>query len=137
MAKLLANQWAKKFFKNMKKILIVEDEQSLLKLLEITFKSAGYEVIKAINGEEARASIASSKPNLILLDILLPGESGLVILEKLKQNKQTRDIPVVVLTNFSEPERVDQAKRLGAVDYLVKSSNDPTTVLEKAQKYLE
>jgi CheY-like chemotaxis protein len=121
----------------MKKILIVEDEQSLLKLLELTFKSAGYEVIKAINGEEAHASITNNKPDLILLDILLPGESGLVILEKLKQNKQTRDIPVVVLTNFSEPERVEQAKRLGAVDYLVKSNNDPATVFDKVQKYLE
>ena len=121
----------------MKKILIVEDEQSLLKLLELTFKGAGYGVVKAINGEEAQASIVKERPDLILLDILLPGESGLVILEKLKGEKRTRDIPVVMLTNFSEPERVEQAKRLGAVDYLVKSSNDPATVLEKVQKYLE
>ena len=121
----------------MKKILIVEDEQSLLKLLELTFKTSGYEVVKAINGEEAYNLAVSELPALILLDILLPGQSGLIALEKIKQNEATRDIPVVMLTNFSETERIEQAKKLGAVDYLVKSGNDPTTVMDKVKKYLE
>ena len=121
----------------MKKILIVEDEQSLLKLLELNFKSSGYEVFKSINGEDAFSTAKEQKPDLILLDILLPGESGLNVLGRLKKDEQTKDIPVVMLTNFNEPERVDQAKSKGAVDYLVKSSNDPGTVLEKVKKYLE
>ena len=120
----------------MKKILIVEDEQSLLKLLELTFKSSGYEVIKAINAEETYAAL-NKNPDIILLDILLPGESGLSILEKLKKDEKTKRIPVIMLTNFNEPERIEKAKKFGAVDYLVKSSNDPSTVLEKVKKYLQ
>lgn len=120
----------------MKKILIVEDEQSLLKLLELTFKSSGFEVVKAINGEEAMAAL-TKKPDLVLLDILLPGESGLTILEKIKKDEKSKGIPVIMLTNFNEPERIEKAKKLGAADYLVKSSNDPSTVLEKVRKYLE
>ena len=120
----------------MKSILIVEDEQSLLKLLELNFKSSGYEVHKSINGEEAYSIAVEKKPDLILLDILLPGESGLNVLDKLKKDKKTKDIPVIMLTNFNEPERIDQAKQKGAIDYLVKSSNDPSTVLEKVRKYL-
>ncbi len=121
----------------MKKILIVEDEQSLLKLLELNFKSSGYEVYKSINGEEAYDTATREKPDLILLDILLPGESGLNVLERLKKNDKTKDIPVVMLTNFNEPERIEQAMQKGAVDYLVKSSNDPSTVLDKVRKILE
>lgn len=120
----------------METILIVEDEQNLLKLLELTFKSHGYKVIKAINGAEAYSTAVKESPNLILLDILLPGESGLEVLKKLKEEEKTKDIPVVMLTNFSEPDMMDQAKRLGAKDYLIKSNNDPSTVLEKIQRYL-
>lgn len=119
----------------MKKILIVEDEQSLLKLLEVTFQGGGYEVIKAINAEEAYQGLAKS-PDLVLLDILLPGESGLVVLQKIKKNRETKHIPVIMLTNFNEPERLSKAKKKGAADYLVKSNNDPTTVLKKVKKYL-
>lgn len=120
----------------MKKILIVEDEQSLLKLLELNFKSSGYTVYKSINGDEAYNMALEQQPDLILLDILLPGESGMSVLERLKKNERTKDIPVIMLTNFNEPERIEQAKEKGAVDYLVKSSNDPGTVLQKIKKYL-
>lgn len=119
----------------MKKILIVEDEQSLLKLLEVTFKNSGYTVIKAINAEETYKGLEKN-PDIVLLDILLPGENGLVILEKIKKNDKTKHIPVIMLTNFNEPERFAKAKKKGAADYLVKSGNDPTTVLEKVEKYL-
>lgn len=120
----------------MKKILIVEDEQSLLKLLELMFQKGGYEVVKAINAKEAYRAV-KEKPDLILLDILLPGENGMSILENLKADKATKDIPVIMLTNFNEPERFALAREKGAADYLVKSSNDPSTVLAKVKKYLE
>ena len=96
----------------MKKILIVEDEQSLLKLLELTFKSSGYEVLKAINSEETYAAL-SQTPDIILLDILLPGENGLSILEHIKKDQKTKTIPIIMLTNFNEPERIEKAKKLG------------------------
>jgi len=137
---LSVDQGVEKFFKynnafTMKKILIVEDELSLLKLLELTFKSNDFEVIKAINAESAYASL-SKNPDLILLDVLLPGESGLSILERIKKDPMYKKIPVIMLTNFSEPERIEKAKKLGAVDYLIKSSNDPSTVVEKVKEYL-
>jgi len=120
----------------MKKILIVEDEQNLSKLLQLNFESSGYSVIRAINAEEAYASLEKA-PDLILLDILLPGEDGLEILRKIKKDPKTKNIPVIMLSNFDDSNRKERAKKLGAVDYLVKSNNDPDTVLEKVQKYLK
>ena len=120
----------------MKKILIIEDEQTLLKLLSETFTGKGYEVVKAINANDALRAL-EQKPDIVILDILLPGESGLSVLEKMRKDKKTKEIPVVVLTNFNEPERVRKAEKLGISDYLVKSNHDPESVLEKVEEYLE
>ena len=120
----------------MKKILIVEDEQTLLKLLSETFKRKGYEVIQALNADEALIAL-KQEPDVVILDILLPGEDGLSILEKMRKDKKTKKIPVVILSNFNDDERIRKAEKLGISDYLVKSNQDPGSVFEKVQEYLE
>lgn len=118
-----------------KKILIIEDEQSLLKVLEFLFRSSGYTVLKAVNTLEAKLCL-SEKPDLILLDILLPGENGLHFLAEIKNKVKYKHIPVVIMSNFSDQETKKQALEKGADLYLVKVENQPMQILEKVKKFL-
>ena len=120
----------------MSKILVVEDEQTLLKMIQITFEVAGYEVLTAVNGTEAIEKL-SELPDLILLDILMPGEDGIETLKKIKQRSNSKDIPVIILTNFNDPEKRNAAKSAGAIDYLVKSDQDVDQILERVKSLLE
>ncbi|KKT34951.1 MAG: Response regulator receiver protein [Parcubacteria group bacterium GW2011_GWA2_44_12] len=119
----------------MSKILVVEDEQTLLKMIQITFEVAGYEVLTALNGKEAIEKLGET-PDLILLDILMPGEDGIETLKKIKQRNDSREIPVIILTNFNDPEKRNAAKSAGAIDYLVKSDQDVDQILEKVKSLL-
>ncbi len=119
----------------MNKILVVEDEQTLLKMIQITFEVAGYEVLTALNGKEAIEKLGDT-PDLILLDILMPGEDGIETLKKIKQRSDSREIPVIILTNFNDPEKRNAAKSAGAIEYLVKSDQDVDQILEKVKSIL-
>lgn len=104
-----------------KKILVVDDEINLLKLVESRLKATGYEVITARDGKEGLEKAKTEKPDLILLDIIMPGMDGREALKKLKLNEDTKSIPVVMLTVKGEPEEiVDSLVYSGAVDYIVK-----------------
>jgi len=122
-----------------RKILLVEDEPLLIDLYKERFGEESFDCWVATDGKEA-LRLALKKPNLILLDILLPGLNGFEILRKLKANLETRDIPVIVLTNLgSEQSDHDRklAMTLGAIDYLVKSYHTPDELVEIIQKRLE
>jgi DNA-binding response OmpR family regulator len=116
----------------MKKILIIEDEKVLSEMYKFKFSKEGFEVINAIDVEEALGLAKSEKPDLIILDVLLPKENGINFLEKYKE-----DIPVVVLSNFDDNETKTRAFSLGAKDYLIKSNLDPQEVLIKIKSYLK
>ena len=103
-----------------KRILIVEDEQELVKALQVRLGAAGYEVIVAYDGKEGLEKAQEGKPDLILLDILMPQMDGFETLEKLKQDSQTKAIPVIILTAKSQFEDVTKTTNLGAEDYIVK-----------------
>ena len=118
-----------------KKILIVEDEQSLLKVLELLFRSNNFTVLKAVNTLEAKTFLQEN-PDVILLDILLPGESGLNFLTEVKNKDQYKNIPVIILSNYSDTETKKQAKEKGADLYLVKVDNSPLQILEQVNKML-
>jgi DNA-binding response OmpR family regulator len=97
----------------------------------------GYEVATATDGVMALSSIEAFKPQLILLDIMMPKMNGLQVLTKLKENPQTSNIPVILLTNvFGSDEDVDRGLELGAVAYLVKAGNKPKVVVEKVKEIL-
>lgn len=119
----------------MSKILYIEDEQTLLKLMELTLKAHGFEVLTAANAEQAFV-VLNDKPDLILCDILLPGMSGLELLGKLKFDDNTKNIPVIMFSNFNDPEKIQEARSKGALDYLVKANSDVNTVILKVKEVL-
>jgi len=116
----------------MKKILIIEDEKVLSEMYKFKFSKEGYEVINAVDVEGGLNLVKSDNPDLIVLDILLPKESGIKFLEKYKGES-----PVIVLSNFDDNETKSLAFSLGAKDYIIKSNFDPHEVLEKIDSYLK
>lgn len=120
----------------MKKILFVEDEEALQKTLGEILKQEGYEVISALDGEAGFNLVKSEKPDLILLDLILPKMDGFEVLKRLKADGETKDIPVIVLTNLEGIGDVGKAIELGATTYLVKAQYSLDEVLEKIKKSL-
>ncbi len=117
-------------------ILIVEDEPELLDMYQAKFAAAGYSVFTAHNGEIGLIMAKNQKPDLIILDILMPEVDGYQMLEKLKSSKETARIPVVIFSNLSQKKEIEKGFRLGAKDFIVKSEVTPKELLEKIKKYL-
>jgi len=117
-----------------KTIVIVEDESVLLKALNIELLNAGFEVLVAADGKSGLNLIKANKPDLVLLDLLLPKMDGYAVLTALKKDSKVKNIPVIILSNFGEPENIKKAMGLGAVDYFVKSSTDLGEVVKKINK---
>ncbi len=103
-----------------KKILIVEDEESLLKLESILLTTKGYLVQGVTTGLAALEAIADEAPDLILLDIMLPGLDGLEVCERIKKNPETRHIPVILLTAKKTPQDLSRGEEVGADQYITK-----------------
>lgn len=121
----------------MAKILLVDDDPLLVRMYQKKLENDGYEVIIADDGDVALTKIGESRPDLILLDIMMPKVNGFQVLEKLKENKETSNIPVVILTNVNtSDEDTDRGFELGAVAYLIKASNKPKAVVEKVKEIL-
>ncbi|MBI2346522.1 MAG: response regulator, partial [Deltaproteobacteria bacterium] len=105
------------------KILIVDDNKVNVELIRAQLKPFNYECAAAYNGEEALSLIAQSPPDLVLLDLMMPGVSGYDVCKAIKQNKDTRFIPVIVITALQELDDKLKAIELGADDFLVKPFN--------------
>ena len=106
-----------------KKILIIEDDLFLQGLEATKMKKEGYEIFVASNSEEAFKFIdGGNKPDLILLDLLIPGVDGFMILEKIRENKALLTIPVIVFSNLSEEKDITRAQKLGISEFMVKSN---------------
>ncbi len=106
-----------------KKILVVDDEQDIIKVLHVRLGAVGYEVISAENGLEGLEKAKREKPDLILLDVMMPCMHGFDALQRLKDNKKTTSIPVIMLTAKDDKGAISKAKALGAKDYLTKPFN--------------
>ena len=117
-------------------ILIVEDEASTAEMYAVKFKQLGYDVDIAHDGLEGYEKMASEHPVLVLMDILMPGMPGDVAVEKAKHDPATKDIPIIILTNFSDSVELHNALQQGAVDYIVKPETTPGQVAERVQKIL-
>lgn len=120
----------------MAKILIIEDELILAEMYKEKFESAGIDTDFVLTSEEAFEYLKKEKPDLILLDILLPRENGIYFLNKLKGNKEISKIPVVVLSNYDEPKTKKEAFELGVKAYLIKTQYTPKELLEEIKKFL-
>ena len=121
----------------MNKILIVEDEEVLIRALKDNLESEGCAVETATNGDEAMERIRKQRPNLILLDLLMPKRDGFYVLEEVKKNPEWRLIPVIVLSNLGGDAEIKKALEMGADDYFVKSQHPIEEVIEKVKEYLE
>ena len=123
--------------KIMKKILFVEDESALQKTFGDILKQEGYEMVSALDGEVGLKLAKTQSPDLILLDLILPKMDGFEVLEKLKEIPETKDIPVIILTNMGRMEEIGKSLELGAKTYLVKANYTLQEVVEKVKKALE
>jgi len=119
------------------KILIIEDEQTILKAISIALEDAGFEVRTAIDGESGENTAIAETPDLILLDIILPRKNGLDVLRSLKDNAATSNIPIILLTNLSDTDTVSQGVALGARGYLVKANYSLDEVVAKVKEVLK
>ncbi len=119
-----------------KKILIIEDEQIMADLLQRKLSEEGYEVSLARDGEEGLAKMREVKPDLILLDIIMPKIGGIEVLEEMQKEPDLKKISVIVISNSGQPVELDKAQRMGAEDWLVKTEFDPAEVIEKVKKNL-
>lgn len=119
------------------RLLLVEDDITLIKMYERKFKSDGYEVITAFDGEEGLAKATSEKPDMVVLDIMLPKMDGLQVFKKLRSQPETFKTPVLLLTNFDQEDAVFECFKLGAVDYLIKSEVTPQQVAKRIENLLE
>lgn len=117
-------------------VLVVEDEDFLSKALEDNLKIEGYIVDIARDGNEAIEKIKKRKPDLILLDLLMPKTDGFYVLEEVKNNPKWKLIPVIVLSNLGDDTVIKRALDMGAADYFVKSQHPIEEVIEKVKQYL-
>lgn len=110
-------------------ILIVDDDPFFLRLYSQQFMSAGFIVHAAATAAEALSEAKRLKPKLMLLDLMLPDGDGLSVLKQLKRQKETAAIRIVLLSNVSQPAYREQARNLGAVEYLVKAYYEPSEIV--------
>jgi DNA-binding response OmpR family regulator len=121
----------------MKKILIIEDDKFLRKVIKRKFTGKSYNVVEAIDGEKGIIIARDEKPDIILLDLVLPEIDGFEVLQRLKQDPETKKIPVIVLSNLGEEENVEKGLKMGAADYLIKSNLDPSEIFERVEKIIK
>jgi DNA-binding response OmpR family regulator len=119
-----------------KKILFVEDDENFFNVFSVPLRMKGYDVVHVADGAVAMEKALLEKPDLVLLDIILPGMSGLDILKELKENVDTKNVKIIMLTNFGNDENVSKAMEYGADDYLMKYNIVPSELPEKIGVYL-
>ena len=119
-----------------RKILIIEDDSFLSDMYATKFQMRGYIVGLAKNGREAIKEIKKEKPDIILLDVLMPQMDGFEFLENFKKKKKFGNIPVIILTNLGQKREVEKGLNLGADDYIIKAYFTPKEVVEKVENLL-
>ncbi|KKT29141.1 hypothetical protein A3G55_04585 [Candidatus Giovannonibacteria bacterium RIFCSPLOWO2_12_FULL_44_25] len=120
----------------MKKILFIEDEEALQRTMGEMLEQNSYSILKALDGEAGLKMAKKELPDLILLDLILPKKNGFEVLEELKKDSATKNIPVAVLTNLEGSAEVERALALGATTYLVKANYKPDELLAKIEVIL-
>ena len=119
-----------------KVILIVEDDKFLRELMVQKLVKEGFNIIEAVDGEEGVKKTKEEKPGLILLDLILPGIDGFEVLARIKADPETKQIPVIILSNLGQREDVDRGMTLGATDYLIKAHFTPGEIIEKIKNII-
>jgi CheY-like chemotaxis protein len=119
-----------------KKILLIEDDKFLRELIVKKLVKEGFIVLEANDGEEGLTKISQEKPDLVLLDLILPGVDGFELLQKAQEDPFIKNVPIIVLSNLGQKEDIDRCMKSGAVDYLIKAHLTPIEIVEKVKKAL-
>jgi DNA-binding response OmpR family regulator len=117
------------------KVLLIEDDKFLRTVLEKKLSAEGFEVVSAVDGDEALEKIISDKPDIILLDIILPKRSGFLVLENIKKDPELKKVPVLIISNLGQEEDVKKGLSLGAIEYFVKAKVSLDDVVKKIKEY--
>ncbi len=119
-----------------KKVLLVDDELEMVEMVSLNLTTAGYEVITAGLGKEVAEKVKAEKPDVILLDIMMPDMDGLAVCKKLRTTPEGKDIPVIFFTALGHPDLADKVAKAGGNDYIVKPF-EPEVMLEKIKEVLQ
>ncbi|OGF24186.1 hypothetical protein A3H09_02470 [Candidatus Falkowbacteria bacterium RIFCSPLOWO2_12_FULL_45_13] len=122
---------------NNKTILLVEDDATISSIYRAKFEADGFKVLTAIDGASGLELIKKEAPDIVMLDVILPGLDGFSVLEEAKKDKSTKDIPVVMLTNLGTPDDKIKGQKMGAKDYFIKASLTPGEISEKIKEILK
>jgi len=120
-----------------KKILIIEDDKFLRELIGQKLLKEGYDIVEAVDGEKGIKSIKEEKPDLVLLDLILPGMDGFEVLTKIKEDAGVAQIPVIILSNLGQKDDIEKGLKMGAKDYLIKAHFTPGEIIDKIKVVLE
>jgi DNA-binding response OmpR family regulator len=120
-----------------KTILIIEDDKFLRELITQKLVKEGYDALMAIDGEEGIKKVREGKPDLVLLDLILPGIDGFEVLSRMKEDENLAKIPVIILSNLGQREEVERGLKLGANDYMIKAHFTPREIIDKIKTILK
>ena len=120
-----------------KVVLIIEDDALLLKFYERAFNVHGLDVLLADDGEKGLKIIKERKPDFVILDILMPNIDGIEVLKKIREDKGSKDLPVMIVTNYDTPEYHKSAEELGVFDYILKVGIDPLELVKRVKSFLD
>ena len=121
----------------MAKVLLIEDDIFLSSLLKNRLQKEGIEVLLAKDGKEALTTLKSTKPDLILLDLILPEKSGFEVMENMRSDPQFQGAPIIVVSNLGQPEDITKSQELGAVEYFVKAQTSIDDLVDRIKGFLE
>lgn len=119
------------------KILVAEDDKYLADVFLTKLTKEGFEVIQAFDGDEAILMAKKCKPGLILLDIIMPKKDGFDVLKEIKEYEETKDIPVIILSNLGQEADITMGKKLKAADYMIKTNSSLKDIIKKVKEYIK
>ena len=119
-----------------KKVLIIEDDDHISKVYEIKLGKENIDIVIARDGEEGINMVASEKPDIVLLDLMIPIKDGFIVLEEVKKTPFGKNVPIVVISNLGQQGDIEKAMKLGAADYLIKVNLSIQEVIDKVKKHL-
>lgn len=119
-----------------KKIVLMEDEELIISLLQKKLVKEGYNVVVARDGQEGLELVKKEKPDLVLLDIIMPKKGGFEVMEEISNDKLLKSTPIIIISNSGQPVELGRAKKLGVRDWVIKVEFDPEEVVEKVKKQI-
>jgi len=118
------------------RMLIIEDDTFIMDMYRTKFEMADYEVLMAEDGNKGIKMIKENKPDIVILDVVMPQMDGFEVLKTIKKDSNLKDIPVILLTNLGQKENIEDGLKLGADDYVIKAHFTPEEVVGKVEKVL-